>query len=195
MYEELVKQVASLQKQVDALVKPEIGFYLIEERLLSAPSANETFSSIPQNFKHLKLISFARTDVAAEVDNILVQFNGDGGANYDSIRVQFSTGGTAISVSRAATSIILLVAEGANSRANNFASSEAMIFRYIGDTTEKHCQALSGVFGDVSADTDLLSLFRRGRWQNVNPITSITLTPGTGPNFIAGSRFQLFGFG
>lgn len=172
------------------------GAYLsdafIAETTLSASAASITFSNIPQGFRHLSLITNSRVDTAVEVDNLNIRFNGDSGANYD-LQQLFGNGVTATSVaSRGGTAITFGAAEGANSRANCFAPGIAWIFDYS-RTVEKRMIGLTAVFGNLSADADLFALFRVGNWRNSNVITSIVITPATGPNFVTGSRFQLYG--
>lgn len=166
----------------------------ISETVLSASAASVAFSNIPQNFRHLMLFTQARTDAAAESDNVTIRFNGDAGANYDFQQLSGSSTTAAASTVRGATSIInFLTSEGANSRAFNFAPGVAYIIRYSVSGIEKTTLSFTGRNGDLSADTDLSVFLRFGHWRNRNVITSITLLPQTGPNFVTNSRFGLYG--
>jgi hypothetical protein len=51
----------------------------------------------------------------------------------------------------------------------------------------------SGAMGNVSVDTDMIIANRRNRWRNTAAITSIQFLPNTGPNYLAGCRFGLYG--
>jgi len=192
---ELVKQIADLQRQVDGLIKPEVplGMSLISETVLSASATSVTFSSIPQGFRSLQVITQARTDIAAEVDTILFRFNADTGANYDRLSLQYNSAAVAATALRASASTPLVVAEGANSRASNFAPGWVFIPGYASTTAEKWAHALSAAFGDVSADADLIGRLISLRWRNTAALTSLVLAPTTGPNFVSGSIFQLYG--
>lgn len=192
---ELVRQLTLLTRRVDELVKPEVplGLSLISETVLTGNAASIVFASLPQGYRNLVLMCQVRTSVAAETDVILLRFNGDTGSNYDAQAFSVNDGTLLGVAGRAATSIGLGRCEGANSRASNFSPTQAKIFGYSLTDREKWLQALSASFGDVSADADLREEYRTGRWRSTAAITSITLLPNTGPNFVSGSEFQLYG--
>lgn len=198
MNPELSRELKLIKKRLDDLEQNRrevpLGLSLIAPpQILSGAVASVTFSDISQGYSHLTLVCQARTSVAAETDVILLRFNGDTGSNYDA-QVFSVIDGTLLGVAgRAATSIGLGRCEGANSRASNFSPTQAKIFGYSLTDREKWLQALSASFGDVSADADLREEYRTGRWRSTAAITSITLLPNTGPNFVAGSEFQLYG--
>lgn len=168
------------------------GPALIAETILSASTTSVTFTGIPQIFRHLVLMSQARTDNAAENDAILMRFNSDTGNNYDIQRLTGSST-TVSALATRATSSVLFNAEGANSRANNFAATEVKLFGYSRTDSEKQVHTYTVHFGDASADTDLQVTIRSGRWRNTTAISSITLLPQTGTNLVSGCRFQLYG--
>lgn len=192
---DLIRRITAIEKRLDGLVKPEVplGMSLIASQALSGSVASVTFSDIPQTFRDLNIVYQARTSVTAETDIILARFNGDTGSSYDA--QVFTANNTTLSgvVGRGTTSVGLGRAEGASSRASNWSPTEARIFGYSLTDREKWVRALSASFGDVSADADLREEYRLGRWRNTAAITSITLLPNTGPNFVSGCRFQLYG--
>lgn len=195
MIEELVKQVALLQQQVDGLIKPEVslGLSLIASNVPGGSVATVSFSSIPSTFRHLVQFIQARTDTAAEQDNIYMQFNSDTGSNYDYEQV-FGVGGTAgAGAGRAVATMYTGIAEGANSRASVFAYSVIFVLNYAVSNAEKNCLTLGQNFGDLSADTDLYAIFRSGHWRNTAAISTITNVPNSAGNFVVGSRFHLYG--
>lgn len=193
MIEELVKQVALLQRQVDGLIKPEVplGLSLISE--LTSVSSSMSFTSIPSGFRHLLIVGRMRVDTAAEADEVKVQFNGDTGSNYDFQQLYGNGGTAAASTIRATTSIFALRSEAANGRANVFAAGICFIFGYSISGVEKTILSLNQTFGDLSADADVLVALRSGLWRNTAVITSIAISPNAGPNFVTGTRFQLYG--
>jgi len=192
---DLIKQIANLQKQVDGLIKPEVplGLSLISESVFVASATSIAFSSLPQGFRHLMLIVQARTDVAAENDAVLVQFNGAVGASYDWQRLTGNSATVSSLATRAATSIQFGLCEGANSRASNFSPTLGYVFGYALSTAEKWTLSACAAFGDVSADTDLFVQLRAGRFRDTTVIQQVAFLPLTGPNFISGSRFQIYG--
>ncbi len=168
---------------------------VIDETELTDAAASIAFSSIPAGFRRLILIVEARTDRADEADGVLVQFNSDTGSNYDYIRFYASSATAAtVSAARAATSIVIAHAEAANSRASNYAPSEVVIYNYAETDREKWISSgITGRMGDVSADADLVAGWQRGRWRSTAAITSITILPQVGPNFVAGTKATLYG--
>jgi len=192
---ELVKQIADLQKQVDGLIKPEkaLGLSLITETILAASATGVTLSSIPQGFRHLMLVAQVRSDQASETEGVFVRFNGDATAIYDWERLTSNSATLTGLATRADTSIQFGLGEGANSRASNFSPSFGYVFGYSLTTTEKWTLSSNAVFGNISADADLFLQLRAGRWRSTAAITSIIFGPTTGPNFVSGSRFQIYG--
>lgn len=191
--QDLVKRLTLLERKVDALVKPEKSLSLLSETILAASTATVTFSSIPVGFRNLLISSLARTDRATEADSVAIRFNADSGANYDFGQVYGNSATPTASVARAGTSIPIVTAEAANSRANAFSPGVIWIFGYSLTTIEKRCLSLSLGYGDLSADADMNTIFRSGGWRSTTAITSITILPAVGPNFVSGSRFQLYG--
>jgi hypothetical protein len=191
--EELVKRLTLLERKVDALVKPEKALSLLSETILTGSAATVTFSSIPSGFRNLLISSLARTDRVAESDSVNLRFNADAGANYDFGQIFGNSATPTASVTRAGTSMAIAVAEGASSRASTFGAGFIWIFGYSLTTMEKKALGLSVNYGDLSADADMFTVFRSGGWRNTAAITSITVLPSVGPNFVSGSRFQLYG--
>lgn len=191
---ELVRQLTLLTRRVDELVKPEVplGLSFISEQVLTGTVASVTFSSIPTGFRRLLLIAQARTSAVVEADAVLLRFNGDTAGNYDRQSLTGNSATASAGGSRAQSSIQIGSCEAANSRASNFSPVSVEIFGYTGNG-EKWILSRSAVFGNVSADADLFLQVFAGRWRSTAAITSITLLPGTGPNFVAGSEFQLYG--
>jgi hypothetical protein len=193
MDEDMIRQVTRLERRLDGLARPEVSLSLISETVLSGSAASVTFSSIPSSFRALRLMIAARSDRSAEVDTVSLRFNGDSGANYDTQAVFGNAASAAGSAARGGTNILAGNTEAANSRANVFAPSDVTIFQYNNSSIEKFLIGLTGSMGDVSADTDMLMTIRLGRWRSAAAITSITLLPTTGPNFVADSVFTLYG--
>jgi len=174
----------------------DIGVWeLISETVLTGNAASVTFTSIPQGYRHLVLVFSARTDRAAEEDQIDVRLNGDAGANYDWLQIKGDVGvGVATSGARAASSMRLASCEGANSAANGFTGGHIQFDYYAtADRLKTGYGPGSGIFGDVNADTDLHLKIRYGHRRNAAATTAIALFPQTGLNFVAGSRFTLYG--
>jgi hypothetical protein len=155
-----------------------------------------TFANIPGNYRTLFITASARTSRPAQESDIIgLQFNGDGGNNYDWI-VEVSTcgGATGLLCARASTRINIAIVEAANSTANTFSTFKIEIVGYaLADRyTRAYCPS-SGVFGNVSADTDLSLASYRGQWRNRAAVVSATLGSVTGNNLVTGCMFTLYG--
>lgn len=190
----LLKEVALIKQRLDNLPKPEVSQGLSLIAIQSGSGTSIAFSDIPQSYRHLMLIGSARSSVAAENDGLLLQFNGDTGSNYDWQRMSANNATLSGAVGRGTTSIQVGAIEGASSRAASFSPVHIYIYLYSqGAVYEKYTLSQNTFFGDVSADADMFYQSRGGRWRSTAAITSITLLPLTGPNFVAGSGFQLYG--
>jgi hypothetical protein len=199
--EDFVRQVTRLEQRLDGLVRPEApltppGLVLISETELGASAASVTFSSIPGTYRSLLIVVQARTDKAAsDADTVNVRFNGDTGNNYDRLAVVFGNSATSYGPSRASSSMLsVAMAEASGSRASNFAPALMFAPDYAATDREKWLQVLNSPrFGDVAADSDVLLRIAAGRWRSSSAVTSITFLPNTGTNFVADSKFTLYG--
>ncbi len=175
-----------------------VGCTLIASVVLTEDVANVTFSNITGNYVDLLLTGVARTDRAAEDDNIAVRFNSDSGNNYGWIAPAFkgTSGGTFSAtcyVSRSDSKILASRAEGGNASAGNFAPVWFMIPSYATSTRKAVTSGGEVMFGNEDADADYIASLYGGHWRSTAAITGITLFPQVGPNFVAGSRFYLWG--
>ncbi len=182
-----------VQLNSSGVEQPLSGPALISETTLTATATSVTFSAIPQIFRHLMVVCQARTDAAAETDLVLLRFNSDTGNNYDIQALAVNNATLTGAVARANSSIGIGRTEAANSRASNFSPTQFWVYGYSRTDAEKWAIGLAANFGDVSADADLREEYRSGRWRNTTAISSMTILPSAGPNFVSGSRFQLYG--
>lgn len=167
----------------------------IAQTTLTGSVASVTFASIPQHFRSLFLIYQARSDLAAELDVVLVRLNADAGNNYDWIR-QFgrADGATGVTGARGVSSMTIGWCEAANSRASVFTPALIYLAGYSSASVEKVINSCPhSVYGNRNANTDIYMILAGGAWRNTNAVTSITILPQTGPNFVSGSIFQLYG--
>lgn len=171
------------------------GLSFIAQEVLTGSVTSITFSSIPNYFRHLFLECQLRTDAAAELDNALLRFNADSAGNYDRQLVQANDATLTSAAAIAQTSISMIGTEAANSRASNFAPGLVFIPFYKETNAEKWLIAFSGIAGNASAVGDVYALYRIGRWRSTVAITSLTLLPVTGTNFVTGSKVNLYGIG
>lgn len=158
---------------------------IIERIELTAPQAIITFANIPQNFEAIQLNVYSRTDLAAVIDGIVITLNTDAVAvNYD-MQALWGTGavvGAALGVANRTW----FYAPAANEGANEFGVAILIFPNYAKADRHKHCITIDG-------RTENVVVLRSQRWKDTAPITRIDLDPVTGPNFLAGSVFELEG--
>jgi hypothetical protein len=168
------------------------GQVLIQRQLLIAPAATVTFSNIPQVFTSLRILLVCRGSAATAQSSMIIQFNGDSGANYDYQQLFGQVSTPTSATSQGVTGFIIASIMQNGSSAANYPGQASMdIVGYSGTTfykticsTNCTCSSTSGQnFVRISA----------GAWRNTSAITSISMTPDTGGNFVTGSLFCLYG--
>lgn len=148
-----------------------------------------TFSSIPQNFTHLQIRVFCRTNGAATQLPIFITFNGDSGSNYNGGSIQGGynspTGGYATST----TPYGIYCFPGSTSGTNYFGVGIIDIYDYTNASINKTFRATAG-YSNYAAGGDEVRI-TEGSWMNTSAITSITLSPYGGSTQY--SQFDLYG--
>jgi hypothetical protein len=161
------------------------NYILLERTELNASAASVTFANIPQTgYTDLKIVMSARTNKSAVNENVFLSFNGST-ANF-SARWMFGDGS---GVGNSTTARIAGFGNGNTATANTFGSSSFYIPNYTSSTNKSYS---SDAVLETNATTAYAGLIA-GLWSNTAAITSITLTPETGPNFLANSTFSLYG--
>lgn len=154
-------------------------------------SSTITFSSIPSTYSHLQIRGIARTNRSdSNQDALKIRYNSDTGNNYV-LHYLLGSGGTTTSAG-ATTSTSAFFADGitnTNSAANCFGTFIIDILDYANTNKYKTSKALSGRQDNTVGAVWLES----GLWMNTNAISSITIIPNTGPNFVQYSKFALYG--
>lgn len=169
-----------------------LAWCLISETVLTASVASVTLSNIPQNFRSLVLIANARTDRVSTSDVIYWQANADAGANYDLVDIYGNTAAASSTNGIGTAFGRIVVCDAASSRANCFGGALAIFPNYRDTTLEKQSWSIGGNTGTPSAATIFMEVCK-SCWRSTVAISSLTLFPQTGPNFVAKSIFQLYG--
>lgn len=144
---------------------------------LEAAAASVTFSSIPQTYTDLVIVS--QMKLTTNTRAVIMRFNNDSGSNYSLTRV-YGNGSTA-------TSDRFTIQDGIDSAfvsTSNWNIMRHNIQNYSNSTTYK---TTLGRWDDSAAYTVL----QCGLWRNTNAITSMSLT--VTDTFVAGSTFNLYG--
>jgi len=167
-------------------------------RLSNSTTSVVTWASIPQTYSHLLVLAQARlTETSASVDDIWLQFNGDSGAVYSYLTMSLTNAsgsllygfGNGSSVTSVPAFRVLASQTGAPANAGG---GFAFIPWYSATAFNKSVYSMSGGGYGTSALLD-----GRLRWCFYNPavqaaVTSITLTAGSGTDFLTGSSFSLY---
>jgi hypothetical protein len=166
--------------------------FLIDRIVLGAAASSLAFANNPQVFKNLELYVSARTDKAGTGDAILFTFNGDSGANYYGLRPTIAHSATLTTAEQLGTNYATIVTiTGNNAPANSFGVGIATIFDYTAAKSK-----IVRAYGFAFLGTSSGSLYQRdgnGVWNSTSAITSMSMTPESGPNFMALTIAELYG--
>jgi hypothetical protein len=169
---------------------PASAYELISTTILGSSQASVSFdvSSFASTYRHLQLRFLGRTDNAAVSSYTTIRFNGDSGSNYSS-HYLYGTGSSVLSGATLTTFIEAGGANGNSASSGIFSPAVLDILDAFSTTKNKTTRMLDGNPIPTSNSINL----RSGSWRNTNSITSIVIGPGLGTNFVAGSRFSLYG--
>ena len=167
------------------------SYELISSTVLTGSAATVSFSSIASTYKHLEIRVASRTDLAGSSDYIFMRFNSDTASNYT--RHDIDGTGSAVEVDAGAnqSSIRQSYTAGASLTANAFGASVTSVLDYASTSKFKTSRSLSGV--TYASGTSGAIALMSGLWRSTSAVTSIELRPAFGTNFVAGSRFSLYG--
>jgi len=151
----------------------------IQTQVLATAVASVTFSSIPQTYTDLILIS---CPINSGVTAVNIYFNSDTGTNYSCTRL-YGGGGLASS-DRFTNTASSLGGWGTNANTNPYLMT-SQIMNYSNTTTNK--AMLTRVSEMNASYVGLIATL----WRNTNAITSVAFTGNA--NFSIGSTFTLYG--
>ena len=161
----------------------------IASQTLGSDAASVTFSDIPQTYTDLVLVSIGRTSRTASADEALnFRFNSDSGSNY-SLTNLIANGSSVIS-QRASnlTSAEWGRMNTSSSSNTTFSYATLNIFSYSNTSIYKT------TLGETSANQESYGIARYvSLWRSTSAVTSFTIFPALGPNFVTGSTFSLYG--
>lgn len=161
---------------------------MLASNTLSTTASSVVFSAIPSTYTDLVLRISARSDQSGQLTSGLrLTLNGTNSTSYNQLQ---GDGASAAGVVVGTLSYLYVGnINGPTSTANTFSSQEIYIPNYaITATKQVSAYSAQETFA-TTAYTDLMSIFQNA----TQAITSITITPGVAPNFVAGSTFYLYG--
>ena len=164
------------------------GMEAIYTRVISSPIASITFNNIPQTNTDLKILASIRCDFSAIRLAGAIRFNSDANSVYsDTI---LSGDGSGASSGRSQTSFsYTLETTGTSATANTFGNNEVYIPNYTSTLFKQFTSDCSSEHNGTNQN----NVFYAGLYRANSPITSVTLFPGGGANFVANSTFTLYG--
>ena len=168
-------------------------FHHLETVLLGGNAASVTFSNLGQysDYQHLQLRVAVRSNNGAVWEEMKLTFNGST-SGYRS-HLLGGTGSSVFSAWSDTTDTYLkpwAFSVGANATANVFGAAVLDILDAFETTKNKTVRALGG---RVPANGETRIALSSGIWTNTSAITSITMAPEAGSQWVAGSRFSLYG--
>lgn len=157
----------------------------IATQTLTTSASSITFSSIPQNYTDLVIVTNAIANVTG-ADIFVTTYNGDTGSNYSYTSV-YGTGSSVGSYRSSSVGIVLGWMSVFNS--SEWAPSIFHLMNYSNTTTNKTMLVRSGTVTTTGGYVDLsVSL-----WRSTAAITSINMRTVNGYGIKAGSSFTLYG--
>jgi hypothetical protein len=162
---------------------------------LSGSASSVTFSSIPQTYRHLVLLISGRSDYADEHDDMCWRANGDSGGNYDDVFMTcYESDIFTCQGSRGRSSVRFGSCEGNNARASCYSPTITYFLNYCASSMERYsATSVSGMFRNRGSDDDLRFKQFIGAWRSTSAITSLTVYPNAGTNFVSGTKLALYG--
>ena len=170
------------------------GMVQIAQVVISGSStASVTFSGIPGTYSSLRLTVWGQTNSALTQDQVHLTFNGDGAGHYNWSDIE-GGGGTSPTQSgdNAGVDYINIGNINAATSGSTPGQIDCMITGYASTVFNKTLLSTSTINIATSGRQQYV-IFVGGNWLSTAAITSITLVPGTGPDFVSGTVFTLYG--
>jgi hypothetical protein len=164
-------------------------FELLTTTELASSASSVSFTGLGSfsDYKHLQIRYVVRTDRVSTVDTAILRFNSDSGSNYawhylrgDGSAV-YSVAGTSQTYAR------IGMTSAASSTAGEFSAAVLDILDFSSGSKKTTCRDFSGLTGNSNV------FLTSSVWNNTSAITQIDILPLNGTNFVANSRFSLFG--
>lgn len=169
------------------------AFHHLETVRLGGGAASVTFSNLARysDYQHLQLRVAVRSNNGAVWEEMKLTFNGST-SGYRS-HILAGTGGSVFSGWSDVTDTYLkpwAFSVGANATANVFGAAVLDILDPFETTKNKTVKAFGG---RVPANGETRVALSSGVWINTAAVTSITMAPEAGSQWVAGCRFSLYG--
>jgi len=155
---------------------------LIETKTLGTAQASIEFTSIPQDYTDLVILSSSRSSRTAQInDQMNIKLNGSDGSMKNLI-------GTGSAVFSQEPGQMTAFVSTDLATASTFSNDSIYVANYTSSTNK----SLSIDSVTENNATAAIQAIGAGLWSNTAAVTSITFTPLNG-NFVAGSTMSLYG--
>jgi hypothetical protein len=168
------------------------GMWQLDEVVLTSDTASIAFGSIVQTYRNLLVVLTGRTDAAQTYDVVGCRFNADTGDHYNSAGMYYIGGELAPGVeeySLASSLILGYIGGDASEDPGMCGAIRATVFDYArtvwAKCTQSHGMRNEGFHTVVETWS--------GGWSDTAAVTSMTLAPIVGANFLAGTVATLYG--
>lgn len=169
---------------------PSPTYVALAKTVLTSDQTDVTFSTIPSTYTDLIILMSARGSDTGNNDRVKITVNASG-TTYSNVYL-YSQGTTITSAMLSGGNTYIqmwgITSDGGTS--STFNNAEIYIPNYTASTNK--VISVSAVAENNSTNTNLAGI-TAGLWRNTSAITSITLDPVLGTNFVSGSRFDLYG--
>lgn len=171
------------------------AYELIETVTLTSPQASVNFnvSGLGNEYQHLQLrMSVRSSHSGLDIDESIVRLNGDSANNYTSHQIYGTQGLAVTATGQSGISYMNPFIASKSENASTFSGVVMDILDPFEPTKNTAVKALSGYITSTTSYRNLITL-RSGFWNSTASVTSISIAPIQGPNWTAGSSFQLYG--
>jgi hypothetical protein len=178
----------NLATVLDVVTVPPVvpnSYESIQTFSIGSSQASVEFTSIPGTYKHLQIRASARATAQAR---LIMQFNGNTGANY-SAHLLLGDGST-VAAGAGVSGVNMALAQS-QADANIFSANIVDILDYANTNKNKTARILAG--NDKNASGGEIALWSGSYFANTNAITSIKLNFDSGANIAQYSSFALYG--
>jgi hypothetical protein len=153
----------------------------IASQTVGTATPSVTFSSLPQNYTDLIVVS--NYGISANLYGLRIRFNDDTGSNY-SDTVLYGDGSSDASFRDTSATSIITSAVGVSNNVLNY-NFICNVQNYSNNATNKTVLVRANA-------TNRETVACVGLWRNTNPITSVTIFVGSG-DILAGTTFTIYG--
>ena len=164
------------------------AYDLLESTVLTSSASSVSFTGLGTytDYKHLQIRMTGRSDRSADDENLLIRFNGVTTASYANHFLQATTS-VASGAETSNTGMWARNLTGASSPADAFGAFVIDILDFSSTSKNTTVKTLGG-----STNQNFIAL-SSGAYFSTDAITSVELGTQFGNNFVAPSRFSLYG--